>query len=75
MTYLFTHHDYLHLHAISGFLVLANFIYIFYNIVLYGSGNYNVFLCTNHSFLGLLALQFNLPNKKNFEKTYDMERI
>lgn len=68
MTYLFTHHDYLHLHAISGFLVIANFIYIFYNIVLYGSGNYNVLLCANHSFLGLLALQFSLPIKRNFEK-------
>jgi hypothetical protein len=68
MTYLFTHHDYLHLHTISGFLVIANFIYIFYNIVLYGSGNYNVLLCANHSFLGLLALQFSLPTKRNFEK-------
>jgi hypothetical protein len=68
MTYLFTHHDYLHLHAISGFLVIANFIYIFYNIVLYGSGNYNVLLCINHSILGLLALQFSLPTKRNFEK-------
>jgi len=68
MTYLFTHHDYLHLHAISGFLVIVNFIYIFYNIVLYGSGNYNVLLCANHSILGLLALQFSLPTKRNFEK-------
>lgn len=68
MTYLFTHHDYLHLHAIFGFLVIANFIYIFYNIVLYGSGDYNVFLCANYSFLELLALQFSLPDKRNFEK-------
>jgi hypothetical protein len=73
MTFLFTHHDSYHIHAVLGLFVLISFLTRLINIVMFGTAfpetestliTYGSILC--HGFLPLSSLLLPIPTKRNF---------